>query len=132
MSQIKPIAFTAPLTENFVPVAHNGNVVVYHDRAQAIPSLRKTLTLSLAVPTKTSKLYKARFRMVVPVEKMDLSGATPVGTGIADYINSFDLTYILDGRSTEASRQDLFNLLSEFLGSSDEASDLAVQLLPLY
>lgn len=131
MSQILPIVATT--ATQWIPVKRNGNVVVYQNlNAQPIPALRKTLTISLTEPSKTSKLYKARFRIVTPVEKMDNTVTPAVGTGEVDYLTSADVTYTFDARSSSAARGALHTDVFEFMNLSDEMQDVMILLTPLY
>jgi hypothetical protein len=129
MPQIQPITATAI---QWTPVKRIGNAVVYNDLTQPIASLRKTLTLSFAEPSKTSKLFKIRIRIVSPVEAMDKSVTPNVGLGVVDYLNSVDMTYIYDARSTDVSRLEIVDGIFNLLNFSPEVSALAEDLTPLY
>lgn len=91
------------------PVRIKGDVAFYEDMNESVPELRKTLSLSLVPPSKTSKLYKMRCRVVLPV-------ADPV-TGAFSYSLTFDNTVLMPKESTTAARNGFYDLVMEAINS---------------
>lgn len=125
MSQIQPIGVN---TRTFSPVRRDGVVVFYRDLSETIPSLRPTLSISLAEPTKTSKLYKARVRVTIPRPELNTEGDP---TGRVQGLNSFDINAIYDAASTANDRAELISTLKALV-TSEEFGEVVQDLLPLY
>jgi len=68
------------------------------------PALQPTVMISLTRPTKTSRLSKARVKLVIPVAAKDALGNP---TAVKSHENSADVTYLFSEKSTEEERDDL-------------------------
>lgn len=76
----------------FTPVSNQNGLSTWYDYEDAAtPALLPKLTVSVAQPSKTSKLFKTRVKLVVPQPKHDVSGAV---LGVADHQNSVDITFL--------------------------------------
>lgn len=135
-------SITLPLNElhsldsmTFTPIKLVGNQAFFADMMQSKPALRSTLAVSLTQPVKNQKLYKARLKMMIVKEKMDLTDpVNPVGMGVVDYINSSDTVYLFDGKSDEEDRQEVI-LRTVALNDIDVQEDIALvlrSLAPIY
>ena len=93
----------APVAHNFSPSGITGDVAKYHDRVGGISVDFPAITISSVSPTKTSRLYKARMKIVLPVLENTSgtasNGFTPAPTKAYDLIA--DMTFILPERSTQ-------------------------------
>lgn len=119
------------------PVKLQGGIATYTEFSQSVPSLRDFLTVSLQQPTKTSRLYKARVKYTQINEKMDNTDpVNPVGTGTVDHVNSADIIFIFDEKSTAVTRkaikQRMFDLLRVNGGGVSDIDDVISDLRPIY
>jgi len=100
---------TTPVAHTFAPVAINGTLASFSDRATGISIGYPSLTASLQVPTRTSRLNKVRVKTVMPV--LEILGAVNA-QGIAPApVKGFDLTadttFILPERASLQNRKDI-------------------------
>lgn len=110
---------TTPVAHTFGPVGTKDGVSSYADRSGGIAVGYPTITVSLIQPSKTSKLYKARIKVVMPVletiSNSTVSGILPAPT--KGYDMSADVTFILPERSSLQNRKDILayckNLLAD-------------------
>lgn len=125
MPAFAPIALTSPIPAvTMTPVRIKGDVAFYEDQSQPIAELRKTLSISLTSPSKTSKLYKMRCRVVMPV--------ADAVTGSYSHSLTFDCTTLMPKEATEASRAALFELLFAVINDSAEFSAAIVEQQTIY
>ena len=107
----------APVAHNFSPSGITGDVAKYHDRVGGISVGFPAITISSVSPTKTSRLYKARMKIVLPVLENTSgtasNGFTPAPTKAYDLIA--DMTFILPERSTQQNRKDLLAFAKNLL-----------------
>lgn len=101
-------------THTYTPSSNQGGLSSWINYAAATPTLQSKLTVSVAQPSKTSKLYKARIKLVVPVPKKDLNGAV---TGLVDHVNSVDMTFLSSEASTILERSNLLELATALLNT---------------
>lgn len=122
MPQFQVITLT---TTTWTPERMKGDVAFYSDTTEAIVELRKTLSVSIAPPTKTSKLYKVRTKLTLPV-------ADPI-TGQYSYSNTFDSTFLLPKASDASSRGDLLLDVQELVAAAGGIIEAqVVNLTPIY
>lgn len=95
---------TVAMDENGVPYA----VPVYESAV-----LQPTLTISLQKPSKTSRISKARFKVVIP-KPVFVDGAA---TAAKSHENSVDITFISSERATSIERAELVNVLNQLISS---------------
>lgn len=109
-----------PVAHTFAPVGINGPVASYADRASGISVGYPRLTASLVVPSKGSKLYKARFKLVLPVleniTNSTMSGVLPAPTKAYDL--TADLQFIMPERSTLQDRKNIMALAKNLLADA--------------
>lgn len=109
-----------PVAHTFAPVTINGPLASYADRSGGIAVGFPTITASLTSPTKTSRLYKARLRVVVPVletlSNSTVSGILPAPT--KGYDMTADMTFLMPERSTLQNRKDLLAFAKNLLANA--------------
>lgn len=111
-------AAATPVAHTFSPSGIEGPLAKFDDRSGGISVGFPRITISSIAPTRTSRLYKARFKIVLPVLEntsgSSSNGFTPAPTKAYDL--TADMTFILPERSTLQNRKDIFafakNLLS--------------------
>lgn len=91
-------------------------------------ALQPTLTISLSRPSKTSRISKARVKLVVPVAALDALGNP---TGVKSHENSADTTYLFSEKSTEQERKDLDFCMQELI-VSQPIHDVIQKLKSMY
>lgn len=109
---------TTPVAHNFTPSGITGDVAKYDDRVGGISVGFPRITISSVAPSKTSRLYKVRAKVVLPVLEnvagTASNGFTPAPVKAYDLMA--DMTFILPERSVTQNRKDLLafakNLLS--------------------
>lgn len=113
-------AASTPVNHVFAPNTLIGNVATYADRSGGIAVGYPTLTVVCNQPTKTSRLYKQRMKLVLPVletvSNSTYSGIEPAPT------KAYDVTAIVEfiapDRSTLQNRKDLRAMLVDLLSES--------------
>lgn len=91
-------------------------------------ALQPTLTVSLSRPSKTSRISKARIKLVMPVAAVDAVGNP---TSVKSHENSADITYLFSEKSTEAERDDLDFCLQGLI-QSDSLFEVIHKLKSMY
>lgn len=108
---------TTPVAHNFSPVGIAGDVAKYADRVGGISVGYPVVTVSSTAPSKTSRLYKARIKVVLPVLENSTgtasNGFAPAPTKAYDLIA--DMTFLLPERSTQQNRKDLLAFAKNLL-----------------
>lgn len=113
-------------TTVFTPERMKGDVAFYTDVSQPILELRKTLSMSVTAPSKTSKLFKVRVKMVTPCED-------PVLTGTVSHSVSADCVFMLPAKSSVAERTVLLTDLKALVAATGgELDDQVLDLAPIY
>lgn len=109
-----------PVAHTFSPVAQTGLLSSFADRSGGISVGYPTITISTAQPSKTSRLYKARLKVVFPIletlSNSTMSGITPAPTKAYDV--SADITFMMPERSTLADRKDILALAKNLLSNA--------------
>jgi hypothetical protein len=108
---------STPVAHDFDPNTLTGTVSTFADRVDGISVGYPNITILTSVPSKTSRLYKVRAKIVLPVlETVTAStynGITPAPT------KAYDLTAVVEffipERSTLAQRKDIRAYMSNFL-----------------
>lgn len=133
MPALKPelIIFTdaAYPAKNFEPVSNTGGIASYQqslDSDQPV-ALAATMTISLQKPTKTSRISKARIKLVIPYPVM----VNDVATAAKDHENSIDLIMMSSERSLTGERQEILRTLQAFL-EQQVALDVLCDLKSIY
>jgi hypothetical protein len=114
MSAIAPVVLIDSLAANrtYVPAGVNANgVAKYVDRLTNgdVMAGASVLTLSVALPTKTSKTTKVRARLVLP----ELDAFNEV-----DYTNSLDVTFTMAEKCLHIDREHLLALTVDLLNKA--------------
>jgi len=109
-----------PVAHTFAPVAVNGDLASYADRSGGISVGYPTITASLAAPSKTSRLYKARIKVVMPVletiSNSTMSGIAPAPTKAYDI--TADMTFLMPERSTLQDRKNILAFAKNLLANA--------------
>lgn len=109
-----------PVAHTFSPVTISGPVASYADRSGGIAVGFPTITASLVAPSKTSRLYKARIKVVMPVletiSNSTMSGILPAPTKAYDL--TADMTFFMPERSTLADRKNIFAYAKNLLANA--------------
>lgn len=123
----------APNGYLFEPSTQVGNLSTFADYNQALPSLRSKLTVSLVQPSKTSKLNKARIKLVLVNEGTvyDPVTSTYVPNKTARAVCSADVTFIFPENSTDTDR---VNLLQHFISAlqNNAVDEVITSCRPFY
>lgn len=109
-----------PVNHHFDPNTLTGTVSTFADRSGGISVGYPNITIMTSVPSKTSRLYKVRAKIVLPVlETVTAStynGITPAPT------KAYDLTavaeFFLPERATLAQRKDIRAFMSNLLANA--------------
>lgn len=111
---------TTPVAHTFAPVGINGAVASFADRSGGFSVGYPTITASIANPSKTSRLYKARFKVVLPVmetiSNSTMSGIAPAPTKAYDL--TADVTFLMPERSSLQNRKDILALARNLLANA--------------
>ena len=109
-----------PVTHSFAPKSVVGNLATYVDRSATAAVGFNVLTVSVTSPTKSSKNYRIRMKLVAPILEVvnasTYSGITPAPTKAYDTI--FDCEFTLPERSTLLDRQNLIAYARSMLGTA--------------
>jgi len=113
-----------PVAHAFAPQEQIAGVSVFKDRVSGVSVGYPTLSLSIARPSKTSRLTKVRAKIVVPVLEATVastaSGLIPGPTKAYDC--AVDINFLLPERCTTQDRTDLLayaqNLLAHAIMTS--------------
>jgi hypothetical protein len=100
-----------------------GDVAFYTDITEPNIELRKTLSMSVTPPSKTSKLYKVRCKIVAPV--------ADAVTGLLSHSNTADFTFLLPKQSLTTERTGLLLDVSELIAHA-VVEEQVVALAPIY
>lgn len=115
---------TTPVAHTFSPVGISGDVAKFADRSGGISLGFPQITISSVAPTKTSRLYKARIKVVLPVLENSTgtasNGFAPAPTKAYDLMA--DMTFILPERSTQQNRKDLLAFVKNLLAHATPTS----------
>lgn len=109
-----------PVAHSFTPSGIAGAIASYDDRVGGISVGFPHITISSVSPTKTSRMYKARVKVVLPVLE-NISGTASNGFAPAPtkaYDLQFDGTFILPERSTLQNRKDLFAFVKNLMANA--------------
>lgn len=109
-----------PVAHNFTPSGISGDVAKYDDRSGGISVGFPRITISSAAPSKTSRLYKARVKVVLPVLE-NIAGTSSNGftpAPVKAYDLTADMTFILPERSTQQNRKDLLAFAKNLLANA--------------
>lgn len=111
---------STPVAHTFAPVTILGTMASYADRSSGISVGYPTITASLTAPSKTSRLYKARLKVVFPVletiSNSTMSGIAPAPTKAYDL--TADMTFLMPERSTLQDRKDILALAKNLLANA--------------
>lgn len=103
---------TTPVAHVFTPSGIQGSIASYHDRSGGISVGYPAITISSVTPSKNSKTYKVRAKLVLPVLETQSgtasNGFTPAPTKAYDLIA--DMSFVMPARSSLQNRKDLFAL----------------------
>lgn len=102
-------------TVNFTPLKLSGSVASWTDFGALTLALQPQLTSSVVAPSKTSSLYKSRVKMVVPFAVLDVNDDE---TAVVDHLNSFDITFLFDKKSTLETRRQTYELCKQALANA--------------
>lgn len=124
MSAIASIAVSdgeaTPVTHTFDPLRIDGDVAYYVNRAPGYAVGFERLSLSVAPPTKQSRLYKVRLRAGFPVMEVPVtatySGIAPAPSKAFEH--GFDLVLFCPERGTLQQRKNMRYLLGNVLVNS--------------
>jgi hypothetical protein len=109
-----------PVAHTFAPVTIKAEVASYADRVGGISVGYPTITASLSQPTKTSRLYKARLKVVMPVletvSNSTMSGILPAPTKAYDV--TADMTFFMPERSTLSDRKNILAYAKNLLANA--------------
>lgn len=113
-----------PVAHTFNPVQINGNVAMFADRATGITVGFPLLTTSLSRPSKTSKLTKVRFKLVMPILETlgnnTVTGIVPSPTKAYDV--TFDCSFLLPERCSLADRNNILAYAKNLLAHATPAA----------
>ena len=91
----------------FTPASNQSGLSTWYDYEGAqTPAALPKLTVSVSQPSKTSKLFKTRVKLAVPVPKQDVNG---VVINAVDHQNSVDITFLSADSATKLERTFLLN-----------------------
>lgn len=115
---------STPVAHVFDPATLNGLQSTFADRSGGISVGFPTVTILSSVPTKTSRLYKVRAKIVMPVMEVvnssTYSGITPAPT------KAYDMTCVIEffmpERSTLQQRKDIRAFAKNFLAHATATS----------
>lgn len=113
-----------PVAHTFAPVNILGNTASYADRAGGISVGYPTVSVTLSLPSKTSRLYKARLKVVMPVmetiSNSTMSGILPAPTKAYDL--TADMIFYMPERSTLADRTNILAYAKNLLAHATATS----------
>jgi hypothetical protein len=92
------------------------------------PALQATMTISLQKPSKTSRISKARMKIVLPEPVLD----NGVATSAKDHENSADVTFMFSERATDAERAKVFNAFVDALTNMSTIRSVTVDHKSIY
>jgi hypothetical protein len=111
---------TTPVAHTFGPVGITGPLASYADRVGGISVGYPIITASLVNPSKTSRNYKARLKIVMPVletiSNSTMSGIAPAPTKAYDL--TADITFIMPERSSLQNRKDILAFAKNLLANA--------------
>jgi len=109
-----------PVAHTFAPVTITGPIASFADRSGGISVGYPVISASLTAPSKTSRLYKARLKLVLPVletiSNSTMSGIAPAPTKAYDL--TADMTFLMPERSTLQNRKDILALAKNLLADA--------------
>lgn len=109
-----------PVAHTFAPVNLIGNAANFADRSGGIAVGYPTVLATMSLPSKTSRLYKARFKVVLPVletvSNSTMSGILPAPTKAYDL--TADMTFFMPERSTLADRKNILAYAKNLLANA--------------
>lgn len=118
-----------PVTRYFQPGTLTGNTATYVDRVSGISIGYPTITVMASVPSKTSRMYKTRMKIVWPVLEVvnasTYSGITPAPT--LAYTLQAVVEIFAPERSTLADRKHIRALVSNLLAGTLATSIIETQ-----
>lgn len=113
-----------PVAHTFAPVNLIGNAANFADRVGGISVGYPTILISLTPPSKTSRLYKARLRIVVPtletISNSTMSGIAPAPTKAYD--STVDMMFFMPERSTLSDRKNILAYAKNLLAHATVTS----------
>lgn len=101
------------------PLGKVGNIASYSDDSAVSVAVEPMLTISSVRPSKTSKLYKVRMKLSVPVSALDTLG-DPNGVKIREA--SADLTFLFHETATDVEKQFMLDSLNQLISNADVAA----------
>jgi len=117
-------AASTPVSHTYDPVGIMNGVATYENRAGGISVGFEKATLTHSLPSKTSRLHKVRFKLVLPVlettSNSTYSGIAPAPTKAYDL--TADVTFFMPERATLQQRKDLWKLFHECLDANQVRS----------
>lgn len=123
-----PITLTKGLVFN--PLGKTGNIASYSDDNAVSVAVEPTLTISSTRPSKTSKLFKARYKLTFPISSVD--PVTNVATGYKIRESSADVTFIFHETATESERQDTLDQFIALMSDTSIAAAVIVDGQSIY
>lgn len=98
-----------PVAHTFAPVSQGGSDCSLADRSGGISVGYPTISVSMSLPSKSSRLYKTRLKVALPVlenvTNSTVSGIAPAPT--LSYTMTADMTFFMPERSTLQNRKDI-------------------------
>lgn len=109
-----------PVAHVFAPNTLDGLMSTFADRSGGISVGYPTVTIVSTVPSKTSRLYKVRAKIVMPVLEVvnssTFSGITPAPTKAYDMTATVE--FFVPERSTLQQRKDIRAFMQNFLANA--------------
>jgi hypothetical protein len=109
-----------PVAHTFAPNTLVGTLSTFADRSGGIAVGYPVISISSVSPSKTSRLYKVRAKIVMPVLEVvnssTYSGITPAPTKAYDM--TADMTFFIPERSTLQQRKDILAFAKNFLSNA--------------
>lgn len=109
-----------PVAHTFSPDGFTGDVCEFHDRSGGISVGYPKITAKSVSPSRTSKMYKVTYKVVLPVLET-ASGTSSNGFAPAPtlaYNLECNMTFITPQRSTLQNRTDLLAFVKNLLADS--------------
>lgn len=111
---------TTPVAHTFAPVSQSGTGAVLADRSGGISVGYPTFEINTSLPSKTSRLYKTRLKIALPVlenvTNSTISGIAPAPT--LSYTMTADMTFFMPERSNLQNRKDIIAFAKNALANA--------------
>lgn len=119
---------TTPVAHTFAPRTIDAKGVAFHDdRAGGVSIGYPTISISSVAPTATSKMYKVRAKVTLPVLE-NVTGSTSSGFTPAPtlaYTLTANLEFITPARCSQQNRKDLLAFVKNLLSHATMTSVVA-------